>query len=102
MVLDGHRVEMTPSEWKLLRVFLENPGRTLTREKIAEFAWGSGYASRTGEVEVYVSRLRRKIASLGNPSSIQTVRGEGYRLMLPDPAATNHDHDGSASGVARG
>jgi DNA-binding winged helix-turn-helix (wHTH) protein len=83
VVKDGRRLELTPSEWKLLRVFLEHPDRNLTREQLAEWAWGSGFGSRAGEVEVYVSRLRRKVETLGSPRLIQTVRGTGYRLVTP-------------------
>jgi DNA-binding response OmpR family regulator len=77
---------MTPAEWKLFRVFLEHPGETLSRQQLAEWAWGSGFGSRAGEVEVYVSRLRRKLDSPSSPSLIDTVRGTGYRLVPPkDP-----------------
>ena len=94
VVKDGRQVQMTPSEWKLLRVFLEHPGRTLTREELAEWAWGSGFASRAGEVEVYISRLRRKLTSPSVPSLIQTVRGVGYRMVLADQPALNGDGPG--------
>jgi DNA-binding winged helix-turn-helix (wHTH) protein len=86
VVRDGRPIEMTPTEWKLFRVFLEHAGETLSRQQLAEWAWGSGFSSRAGEVEVYVSRLRRKLESPSSPNLIETVRGTGYRLAPPkDP-----------------
>jgi DNA-binding winged helix-turn-helix (wHTH) protein len=87
VVRDGRRLEMTPTEWKLFRVFLEHPGQILTREQLAEWAWGSAFASRAGQVEVYVWRLRRKTESPSSPSLIETIRGTGYRLVPPQVSA---------------
>jgi DNA-binding winged helix-turn-helix (wHTH) protein len=84
IIKDGQRIETTPTEWKLLRVLLEHPDRTLTREQLAEWAWGSAFGCRTSEVEVYVSRLRRKLEGVGSPRLIETVRGVGYRLVPPE------------------
>jgi DNA-binding response OmpR family regulator len=86
----GARVLLTPCEWQLLVALVTHQARTVTRTELATTAWGPGFASRHGEVEVYISRLRRKLARCGNLMHIQTVRGQGYRLRL--------DHD--AEGVA--
>jgi DNA-binding response OmpR family regulator len=73
-------VRLTPTEWQLLTFLLLNPETVHSRLDLAGGAWGSGFAERAGEVEVYVSRLRRKLGPAGH--QLQTVRGHGYRLKL--------------------
>ena len=83
--VEGRQARLTPNEWQLFAALLGSPEQIFTRERLAVEAWGSGYSGRLGEVEVYVSRLRRKLEQ--NPRSpliIETVRGEGYRLMSPE------------------
>ena len=79
---DGGRILFTPAEWQLLAALVMNRGSTLSRAALATHAWGPGFASRHGEVEVYISRLRRKLARTCTPVEILTVRGQGYRLSL--------------------
>ncbi|MDH1703958.1 response regulator transcription factor [Comamonas terrigena] len=71
-------VVLTPKEWALLRVLASRPEQTFTRERLLEalYQWDSTSDSNT--LEVFISRLRRK---LGSPL-IQTVRGTGYRLAV--------------------
>lgn len=76
---------LTPNEWQLFALMLAEPGRILSREELATGAWGRGYGGRDSEVEVYISRLRRKLeADPRSPLMIETVRGSGYRLLPPD------------------
>lgn len=74
--LDQRPIVLTPKEWALLRVLASRPEQTFTRERLLEalYQWDSTSDSNT--LEVFISRLRRK---LGN-ALIQTVRGTGYRL----------------------
>lgn len=82
--MEGRRALLTPNEWQLFAALLAAPGRTWTRADLAVTAWGPGFAGRHGEVEVYISRLRRKLESNPRrPLLIETVRGAGYRLMPP-------------------
>ncbi len=74
---DGHLVDLSPTEYKLLRYLLLNPGRVLSRAQIVDRVWQYDYLGDTNIVETYVSYLRRK---LGDPPLIQTVRGVGYVL----------------------
>jgi len=69
-------VVLTPKEWALLRVLASRPEQTFTRERLQEalYQWDSTSDSNT--LEVFISRLRRKLSS----ELIQTVRGTGYRL----------------------
>jgi DNA-binding response OmpR family regulator len=71
---------LTPTEWQLLLYLLANPDTVHSRADLAAGAWGAGYHGRDSEVEVYVSRLRRKLAPADR--LLETVRGRGYRLIV--------------------
>ena len=78
---NGRVVDLTPTEYRLLRFFLLNPQRVHTREQIIDSVWGDSRVE-LGEVETYVSYLRRKLDPLG-PPLIQTIRSFGYALRSP-------------------
>ncbi len=81
---DGRRKTLSQTEWQLFAFLLRQPGRVFTRRELAAGAWGPGYASRNGQAELYVSRVRRKVErDPQRPRIIETVRGAGYRLV-PD------------------
>jgi DNA-binding response OmpR family regulator len=73
----GAPIELTSKEFDLLACFLEHPGIVLSREKLLDLVWGMTYPGGTRTVDVHVAQLRRK---LGDPESIRTVRGAGYKL----------------------
>ena len=78
---DGVPVELTSREFALLELFLQNPGRVLTRTLIAEKIWEASYDLETNLIDVYVRRLRRKFERPGGSEPfIKTVRGTGYVL----------------------
>jgi DNA-binding response OmpR family regulator len=74
----GSLIELTGKEFDLLACFLEHPGIVLTREKLLDLVWGMTYPGGTRTVDVHVAQLRRK---LGDPDTIRTVRGSGYKLL---------------------
>ena len=74
----GAPVELTSKEFDLLACFLEHPGIVLSREKLLDIVWGMTYPGGTRTVDVHVAQLRRK---LGDPETIRTVRGAGYKLQ---------------------
>ena len=78
------QVQLTPAEWQLLIALLMNRSAIVSRPGLAVAAWGAGFVGRHGEVEVYVSRLRRKLARSDAGVAIQTVRGHGYRLVVDE------------------
>jgi len=95
-VASGRRHVLTRTEWQLLTAFLARPGRVLTRDELVTFAWGDSSVDRSSEVEVYISRLRRKIeADPQKPRLIETVRGVGYRFNQPEGAAEVPVSDGN-------
>ncbi len=77
VMLNGRKVELTPIEFKLLVVFLQNPGRVFTREDLLEKLWGGKFVvDRT--VDVHINNLRRKLGEAGK--AIKSLRGVGYKL----------------------
>jgi len=79
--LNGTAVELTSREFALLELFLQNPGRVLTRTLIGEKIWESCYDLETNLIDVYVRRLRQKFETASGKPFIRTVRGTGYVLQ---------------------
>jgi two-component system, OmpR family, response regulator len=78
----GELVDLSPTEFKLLRYLMENPGRVLSKAQILDHVWNYDFGGEAGVVESYVSYLRRKVDT-GDPRLIHTVRGVGYVLRRP-------------------
>jgi DNA-binding response OmpR family regulator len=74
----GAAIDLTGKEFDLLACFLEHPGIVLSRERLLDLVWGMTYPGGTRTVDVHVAQLRRK---LGDPVTIRTVRGSGYKLI---------------------
>jgi len=78
----GQPIQLSPTEFKLLRYFMGNANRVLSKMQILDHVWDYDFRGDTGIVESYVSVLRRKVDSEG-PRLIHTLRGVGYVLRLP-------------------
>jgi two-component system, OmpR family, response regulator len=78
----GHPIELSPTEFRLLRYLLLNPGRVLTRAQLLDHVWDYDFGGASTVVATYVAYLRRKLAAHG-PDVIHTQRGVGYSLRLP-------------------
>ena len=78
----GRLIQLTPTEYKLLRYLLANARRVLTRDQILEHVWDYTFATNASVLETYISYLRHKIDHV-DPPLIQPVRGVGYSLRLP-------------------
>jgi two-component system OmpR family response regulator len=76
-------VALTPTEFKLLRYFLLNPRRVLSKTQLLEHVWEYDFGGDPNILETYISYLRKKLNAAG-PSLIQTVRGVGYSLRLAE------------------
>jgi two-component system OmpR family response regulator len=72
-----NRVELTATEFELLRYLMRNPKRVLSKAQILDRVWSYDFGGRSSIVEIYISYLRKKIDTLG-PALIHTVRGVGY------------------------
>src|ERR1700716_980855 len=73
-------LQLTRTEFRLLELFMRSPRVVLTRSKIFEEVWGYDFGASSNALEVYVSYLRRKLETDGEPRLIHTVRGVGYTL----------------------
>ena len=73
-------VELSPTEFKLLRYLMLNPNRVLSKAQILDHVWEYDFNGDAGIVESYVSYLRRKLDPLTSEPLIQTKRGFGYML----------------------
>ena len=78
----GAPVALSPTEFKLLRYFLSNPGRVLSKAQILDHVWNYDFGGDANVVESYVSYLRRKVDTT-EPRLLQTLRGVGYVLRRP-------------------
>jgi two-component system OmpR family response regulator len=78
----GEPVELTATEYRLLRYLMLNPRRVLTRAQILDHVWEYDFGGDARVLETYVSYLRKKLDVHG-PSLIHTVRGVGYALRTP-------------------
>jgi two-component system OmpR family response regulator len=81
----GKLVDLSPTEFKLLRYLMLNPNRVLSKAQILDHVWAYDFNGEAGIVESYISYLRRKIDAF-DPPLIHTRRGVGYVLRLPPQA----------------
>lgn len=77
---DGLEVALAPTEFRLLRVLMERPGRVYSREQLLDLVWGRDSEVELRTVDVHVRRLRVSLNANDAPDLIRTVRSEGYSL----------------------
>ena len=78
----GATIELSPTEFRLLRFLMLHPGRVLTRAELLDHVWDYDFGGSSTVVATYVAYVRRKLAAHG-PDVIHTQRGVGYSLRLP-------------------
>ena len=84
VTVEGREVELTTTEFDLLRVLAEHPGWVYSREELLEAVWGYNYLGDSRLVDVHIANLRKKIGDdPADPHFIRTVRGVGYKLQSP-------------------
>ena len=83
---DGAQIQLGPTEFRLLRHFLEHPGRVFSREQLLDAVWGRDVYVEQRTVDVHIRRLRKAINGDDLPDVIRTVRSAGYALDLDPPA----------------
>ena len=82
--LRGRPVDLSPTEFKLLRALVAQAGVAMSADTLFRKTWGNVYQGRANTVDVYIHRLRRKLESEpSSPTRIVTVRGVGYKLTTP-------------------
>ena len=75
----GKEIDLSPTEWRLLRYLMVNAERVLSKQQILSYVWSYDFGGEVGSVETYISYLRKKIDS-GRGPLIHTIRGVGYTL----------------------
>ncbi len=81
VTFDHNLVDLTPTEFDLLKMFMEHPGQPFTRQELIEKGLGYAYAGMERTIDSHVKNLRKKIrANTDNPAYIETVHRFGYRL----------------------
>lgn len=78
--VDQTLIDLTAREFNLLTLLLRSPERVYTRTQILEHIWGYDFDPQTNVVDVYIRRLRNKLAEVSSSPMIETVRGVGYRM----------------------
>jgi two-component system, OmpR family, KDP operon response regulator KdpE len=83
--LRGIEISLTPTEYELLKIFLQNAGKVLTHHQLLHLVWGTGYEEDSHILRVNISNLRRKIETdPAKPHFITTESGVGYRFLSMD------------------
>ncbi len=77
---DDQQIHLGPTEFRLLRVFLERPGRVYSREQLLDKVWGRDIYVESRTVDVHIRRLRKALNADGRVDLIRTVRSAGYSL----------------------
>jgi two-component system, OmpR family, alkaline phosphatase synthesis response regulator PhoP len=82
VTIDGKKIDLGPTELKLLRFFTQHPGRVYTRDQLLDYVWGDETFVEPRTVDVHISRLRMALEEdKDNPQYILTVRGIGYKFV---------------------
>lgn len=81
IVADGGRVDLTPTEYRVLAALAATPERAVRRRELVRAAWPDGAIVHDNSLDQYIARLRRKLRDLPDGPQIETVHGVGYRLI---------------------
>lgn len=87
VIVDGKRIGLRPTEWRLLYHLVKNPNWVIPSEMLLQKVWGFEYKDDVQLLRLYIAYLRSKIEKdPSNPQYILTERGVGYRFMVPEPS----------------
>jgi DNA-binding response OmpR family regulator len=91
VTLEGNKVELSPKEFKLLKVLMKNADKTLSTDVLLNKVWGSDYSGDVKTVAVHMRWLRQKLEKdPKNPVLLETVQRSGYRLNTPSRIGQGH------------
>lgn len=93
---NGVEIDLTPKEFLLLEELVRRPGRTIARAELRDKLWDFAFDPRSNVLDALVRRLRTKVDLPFSRSSIETVRGVGYRLVLEPDEAASDDRDSNS------
>lgn len=80
VTVEDQRVELGPTEFRLLHFFMKNPERAYNRSQLLDYVWGDAVYIEERTVDVHIRRLRKALEPVGQDHLVQTVRGVGYRF----------------------
>lgn len=80
--VNGNRIDLGPTEFRLLHFFMKNPERAYNRSQLLDFVWGDTVYIEERTVDVHIRRLRKALEPTGHDPFVQTVRGVGYRFSV--------------------
>ncbi len=83
IIIEGEPINLSLTEFKLLKLFLQNPNKLLAREHILNHIWGRNTFVEDRTVDVHILRLRKALKKHNKDQCIQTVRGVGYKMVNP-------------------
>lgn len=84
LLCGGQRERLGNKEFQLMELFMRNPGRVFSAERLFDTVWGMSVETELGVVWTNISYLRRKLKQLGSHAELRTVRGVGYILEAPE------------------
>ncbi len=76
----GKPIHLGPTEFRILRLFMERPDRVFSREQLLDKVWGRDIHVELRTIDVHIRRLRKALGAHGDDDIIRTVRGTGYAL----------------------
>lgn len=82
--VDGHKVELTAYEYNLLEYLMKRPGEVMSKTELTEYLYDQDFDRDSNVIEVFIGRLRKKLAPDNSIQPIETVRGQGYRFVPPE------------------
>jgi DNA-binding response OmpR family regulator len=81
---NGNEIKLSNTEYKIMELLLQNPNKTVNKEKLIEKVWGWDNNADYNNAEVYISFLRKKLLALNSKTTIKVMRGVGYSLEFAD------------------
>jgi len=87
VVLHGESIPLRPKEFEVLLYLVKRPGMVITRDDLMNVVWGFDYIGGQRTVDVHVSSLRKKLELTGQTVQIESIRGVGYKLVMPKKLA---------------
>ncbi|RIX52495.1 DNA-binding response regulator [Paenibacillus nanensis] len=88
VVVGGEPIQLRPKEFEVLLYLVQRPGMVITRDDLMNVVWGFDYIGGQRTVDVHVSSLRKKLELGQNSVQIESIRGVGYKLVMPKKLAS--------------
>ena len=84
--LHGKPMSLTSFEYKILEYMIRHPGQVISKQRLTDYLYDQDFDRDSNVIEVFVGRLRKKLAASDDFAPIQTLRGRGYQFVVPNPS----------------